>query len=640
MTSAGPAFAVNVPSENTLPHQAAAPPGDTDGHRSTGSPLHLGRAMGHRLRGAIRALLDAPALRGQTDAVRLAAVVLAAKTNAGTGTATITARGLGQWLGVSESLIDHTVLPALRRSGAVRSQPVTNARGRTSGLSCVLLPLQQARQQTPGHPLALRRTELATLLRLAEALFGPGWAPLNGRPTPPGLLSQRRGRGAPTDRLAFLLMALDTRPDGRLRMCPGTVDTQRGRPAVTIARMMGCSASGGAKILSRLNAQGVTAIVRYKTRSGLQARSHVLLPAVARAGRRAATGGTSAALGPAAHGTRSVRHHPAESVTPETRLRRSMPPTAARNTLSSCAMPEHPTSTLGDSGPNRDPSGPHGWGIPRDGVPHRPAMADLSPAGLLHTTHTPGAEAGGNSDCDVRAFSGEAVWDRPVIAGSAHAGAREDVPPQGPHWTLPGDVHRVLAAIAPLRDRLRPGELRVACAAVTAALRTFSAQRLSSDLTSQLATVPPPGQHGNCHPLRSPLGWLLAHLPPITLCPRCDRTWHGTRRGKQTCPPCTTRPAPTSGTCTNCGQTGELTLDDVCGECCLGQSLADYATRLHTQGPHNHEEGTASDTDPRSTFHQRMQETRRRAAALGLTPAGQRLAVRLAAHAEVGACPS
>ncbi len=45
-------------------------------------------------------------------------------------------------------------------------------------------------------------------------------------------------------------MTLDTRPDGRLRMCPGTVDTQRGRPAVTIARMMGCSASGGAKILS------------------------------------------------------------------------------------------------------------------------------------------------------------------------------------------------------------------------------------------------------------------------------------------------------------------------------------------------------------------------------------------------------
>ncbi len=151
---------------------------------------------------------------------------------------------------------------------------------------------------------------------------------------------------------------------------------------------------------------------------------------------------------------------------------------------------------------------------------------------------------------------------------------------------------------------------------------------------------PPLAQHENRAPLRSPLDWLPAHLPPIPLCPRCDRTWHGTRRGKQTCPPCTTRPAPASGTCTNCGQTVELTPEDVCGECCLDQTLADYATRLHARGPHNHEEGTASGTDPRSTFHQRMQDTRRRAAALGLTPAGQRLAVRLAAHAEAGARPS
>ncbi|WP_158712190.1 hypothetical protein [Streptomyces rimosus] len=35
-------------------------------------------------------------LRGQTDALRLAAIVLAAKTNAGTGTAAITARDLGR----------------------------------------------------------------------------------------------------------------------------------------------------------------------------------------------------------------------------------------------------------------------------------------------------------------------------------------------------------------------------------------------------------------------------------------------------------------------------------------------------------------------------------------------------------------
>lgn len=317
-----------------------------------------------------------------------------------------------------------------------------------------------------------------------------------------------------------------------------------------------------------------------------------------------------------------------------------MPPVAARSTLSSCGMPEHPTSTLGDPGPGGDPSGPHEWRIPGYAAPHRPATADLSPADLLHTTHTSGAKPSQDSDRDLWVSSGEAVWGRPAIAGSARAGAREEVPPQGPRWTLSGDVHRVLTAVAPLRDRLRPRELRVACAAVTAALRTFSAQQLSSDLAAQLATVPPPAQHENRHPLRSPLGWLLAHLPPITLCPRCDRTWHGTRRGKQTCPPCTTRSAPASGTCTNCGRTGELTPEDVCGECCLDQTLADYATRLRSQDPHNQEEGTASGTDPRSTFDQRMQDARRRAAALGLTPAGQRLAVRLAAHAEAGASPS
>uniref|UniRef100_UPI003F495C0F hypothetical protein n=1 Tax=Streptomyces chartreusis TaxID=1969 RepID=UPI003F495C0F len=42
-----------------------------------------------------------------------------------------------------------------------------------------------------GHPLALDKAELATLLR--EALFGPGWASEGRGPTPPGCSGRPSG---------------------------------------------------------------------------------------------------------------------------------------------------------------------------------------------------------------------------------------------------------------------------------------------------------------------------------------------------------------------------------------------------------------------------------------------------------------
>lgn len=154
-----------------------------------------------RLLAAVRALLKDPSLVTAPDAARLAAVVLLAKSRAPKGMpddnqASIWGAELGRWLGTSESTVHHAVLPALRESGAVRTRVVTDAKGQPTGLDCLVMPVWQARRRGgAAHPLALSRTELATLLRLLEALFGPGWAPKNQEPTPPGLLAGRTGRG-------------------------------------------------------------------------------------------------------------------------------------------------------------------------------------------------------------------------------------------------------------------------------------------------------------------------------------------------------------------------------------------------------------------------------------------------------------
>ncbi|WP_328698509.1 hypothetical protein [Streptomyces sp. NBC_00342] len=242
-----------------------------------------------RLLAAVQALLADESLVGLKDAPRLAAVVLYAKSRAPRGqkndlqTSTWGAE-LGRWIGVKPSTVHHKVLPVLRGSGAARTRVVTDAEGHPTGLDCLVTPLWNAHHGGgAAHPLALDKAELATLLRLCEALFGHGWTPENKVPTPPGLLAGRTGKGAATDRLGLLLMVLNTRASGWLQLCGGSVKAKEGRGAATLARLLGCSPSGARKVLTRLTEAGVVTRQRKATSTRMNGRARVMLLPIARA---------------------------------------------------------------------------------------------------------------------------------------------------------------------------------------------------------------------------------------------------------------------------------------------------------------------------------------------------------------------
>jgi hypothetical protein len=249
---------------------------------SAGNPLSIGRDARARLGDAVRALLDVASLEGASDAVRLAVLVLAARTPSETGVVEIRTSELGRWLGLSASYVASDVLPVLRRSGVVSVDTAEGEYGQDDGLKCKVLPLWAA-QDVVGHPLNLAKKEFATLLRLVEAVMGPGWTHRDGRVTPAGLIGTRTGRGAATDRLALLLLVLEARETGRVRQCGGTVDTKRGRAAATVARLLGCTAAAGERVLERLEALGLISRVRVRTASGMAHRTRLVVPAVAAA---------------------------------------------------------------------------------------------------------------------------------------------------------------------------------------------------------------------------------------------------------------------------------------------------------------------------------------------------------------------
>ncbi|MET9197108.1 hypothetical protein ABZX60_27875 [Streptomyces olivaceus] len=252
-------------------------------------PLRLGRAMRVRLRDAVQALLADPSIAGLKDAPKLAAVVLYAKSRAPKGEdddlqTSIWGAELGRWMGVKESTVHHKVLPMLRGSDAVHTQVVRDGKGHPTGLDCLVMPLWRAHHGGgAGHPLALTKAELATLLHLCEALFGHGWTPKDKEPTPPGLLAGRTGKGAATDRLGLLLMVLNTRASGWLQLVGGSVKKREGRGAATLARLLGCSPSGARKVLARLTEAGVVARQRKSTSTRMNGRGRVMLLPVARA---------------------------------------------------------------------------------------------------------------------------------------------------------------------------------------------------------------------------------------------------------------------------------------------------------------------------------------------------------------------
>ncbi|MBD3934856.1 hypothetical protein IF129_25250 [Streptomyces chumphonensis] len=263
-------------------------------------PLLLSDRMRLRLRTAVELLLADPALYGAPDSVLLAVVVAAAKTNRSTMTASLSATEFGRWLGLQATTIRHEVRPRLQQgvvlSEDVEAEPAPGAeRGRTAGICWTVEALRRARfEGGQDDPLRLERSELATLLRLCEALFGPGWRHRDGSETPAGLLAWRTGHGAATDRLALLLAVLHGRTDGSVRLCGGAVD-ERGRPAATLGRLLGRGSAAGEQALNRLRSCEVMAVV-----PGV--RERLVVPAVAEARHRMRKAARAAGRAPAQPG--------------------------------------------------------------------------------------------------------------------------------------------------------------------------------------------------------------------------------------------------------------------------------------------------------------------------------------------------
>ncbi|MFH0246374.1 hypothetical protein ACGRHY_29035 [Streptomyces sp. HK10] len=251
---------------------------------AAGESLLLTRSMRGALLSAVRALLEDPRLAGARDVVRLAVVVLLAKAPATSSRVLVRYRDLAGWLGCSISYVGHTVVPALKEAGVVTGEADRDKGGRTSAVVLDLLPLREARAASATHPLALlNRRDLATLLRLCEVVTCPGWSPVGGPETPAGFMAFRRGRDAATDRLAMVLLVLNARSDGRVRMAPGRVAEGFGRADATVARLLGCPVEAGAKVVERLVGMGVVDFERPE-RWG---RGRLRVPAVAEAYARA-----------------------------------------------------------------------------------------------------------------------------------------------------------------------------------------------------------------------------------------------------------------------------------------------------------------------------------------------------------------
>ncbi|MFD4341770.1 hypothetical protein ACFWPP_31875, partial [Streptomyces anulatus] len=386
----------------------------------SGNPLRLGRRMRLRLLAAVQALLADPSIAGQPDVARLAAVVLYAKSRAPKGgkydnVTSIWVAELGRWMGVGESTVHRRGLGPLKKSGGLRTEVVPDAQGHPTGLRCLVMPLWRARKGGgAGHPLALSKVELATLLHLIEALFGHGWAPEGKEPTPPGLLAGRKGRGAATDRLGLLLMVLHTGSSGWLQLCGGSVKKREGRGAATMARLLGCSPAGGKKVLARLTEAGVAAHGRKGTGTGMDGKGRIMVLPVARAY------GRDLAVVEAAQGSEAVL---------------SARPAGAGGDLA----PSVEAGALGASGVSEAETASEAE------VPARPAGAELhtvhasvvTPVGDLSLSCGSSGESRGDEGRRperVRVREDQAVDGESCVAGSG-AGGAPPPPPRGgyPH---------------------------------------------------------------------------------------------------------------------------------------------------------------------------------------------------------------
>ncbi|MET8746173.1 hypothetical protein [Streptomyces sp. NPDC004728] len=522
--------------DESVPAQAGPAP-----RRKAGPPLALGEDARARLKGAVRALLDTDGLDGVPDPVRLAVIVLASRTPSESGEVEIRTRELGRWIGLSKSRTASEVVPALRRSGLVSVETLEGEFDQPAGLRCKVLPLWAA-QDVVGHALNLEKKGYSTLLRLMEAVMAPGWAHRDGRVTPAGLLGTRTGRGAATDRLALLLLVLEARDTGRVRLCGGTVDTKRGRPAATLARLLGCSAGAAERVLERMEERDLVRRVRLRTGSGLAHRTRLMIPAVASAHSRTGAG--------AVREDRSQAPDPVFSEPDVTAVQSEAP------------------------GSEEDPQ------VSRVPVTDEPDVAEPDVAAALHTDHshlvTPvsplslsggcsGEGRGRSGDLPDRAYMredggplrGEQPKKSPSISSKKPGrgpvpGAGRDRQQRGRVPLPPEDLRTVLAPVDLVWARLeRPAARRLVEAATRSELgrvvgfagRVDAPQILADRLARHLENQMRLGR-----PITDPVGWLIGlALPQRQQCGdvRCDdRVLLGSG---QDCPRCTEKQADRRG---------------------------------------------------------------------------------------------
>lgn len=501
--------------------------------RGPGHPLALGRDARARFSTALRRLLDSPGLEGASDAVRLAVVVLASRTPSETGMVEIRARELGRWLGLSVSRVRHAVVPGLRRSGVVDVDTLAGEFGEDWGLTCRVLPMWEA-QNKVGHPLRLTKLELATLLRLMEALMAPGWAHRDGRVTPAGLLGARAGHGAATDRLALLLLVLEAGETGRVRLCGGRVDKRYGRLVATLARLLGRSLSQAERVLERLEGAGLVERPRRQTVSGLRQAARLVVPAVAAAhggcqGRADAADGLVGDLAGTAW--------PGEDSLPPTKPQVSgtrgrcgidegdLATTASLHTDHSSVA--HVASEVADGLGLSGHADPGSCGRPENAYAHEDQAAEASVAASQRAIGGDGPLRGENQ--------GECPGEGLPTAGSGSSsqltvvdGARGQQQQERRVADL-GDLRLqvALAPVAYLWRQLRRGQQAVAVRAAEQALKALSGivdpkaapRVLAARLTHRLKEV------GGEALVRDPMGWLLGRgLVQRPACPdlRCD----------------------------------------------------------------------------------------------------------------------
>ncbi|MEU8759550.1 hypothetical protein [Streptomyces sp. NPDC048659] len=461
------------------------------------------------------------------------------------------------------------MLPAVRQSGAVSTEVLTaSVEGvrRVTGLQWELLPLTAAQARRTAA-LVLEKGELAVLLALCERLFGPGWAPVGKPETPPGLLGERRGRGAAAERLALLRLVLAARPDGRVRLVGGAVAAGFDRADATVARLVGCPVEEAPEVVDGLIRQG---LLEVPGRGVPGARLKILVPAVA-----------------AAHGRSQADLEVVPAQVPqgvEEDIKAGGAPEGRGGVCTQCAGPLEADDLtgsgeedwlqaglfdvvdgdlVGTDGALRDQDAPDTvterdesvseLGEQDSGTPG----AEVEAGALLHAHHAPEVVALGGSGAAEFCFSGEAASGSPPLPERAgmcedqsapdHVEASEQGGCGGPlrgeqqqdlgverrdgkadvgapvllRWPLPRGLEEVLAPVRWEWARIghAGGRRRVRAAAQAELVRLAGivgseqapvvlAERLERRLAAQF------GQ-----PVRDPIGWLLARgLPQRAEC--------------------------------------------------------------------------------------------------------------------------